>query len=263
MNGGGCYEPLERTPMKEREPIVVGGLVLLMLLLWLGFLVHRSPRFAGSAWGGVIGVSGAALMLVPLAYLVVKRVGPLNRAVTRRVPMRTLLAWHIYAGILGPILGLLHTGHKFASPLGIALTAMMIVVVLSGFIGRYLLKQTSQTIHEKREMLTDLEVAYRHTAGELAAHPDQVALLQPVTGFWRRLVAGLVMPRTAAAAVPVRALRLAESIADLEYAVKTHEAIKRLFATWLKVHILISFILYGLLILHVWAGMHFGLRWFS
>ena len=113
----------------------------------------------------------------------------------------------VLRGGLEPILGLLHTGHKFASPLGIALTGMMIVVVLSGLIGRYLLKQTSQTIHEKREMLTHLEVAYRQTAGELAAHPDQVVLLQPVTGFWRRLMAGLVMPQTAAAAsVPIRAL---------------------------------------------------------
>lgn len=264
MNGGGCYALLERMPMKERERIVVGGLVVLMLLLWLGFLVHRSSRFAGSAWGGVLGVSSAALMLVPLAYLMVKRIGPLRRTVTRRVPMRTLLAWHIYAGVLGPILGLLHTGHKFASPLGIALTAMMLVVVLSGFIGRYLLRQTSQTIREKREMLTHLEVAYRHTAGELAAHPDQVALLQPVTGFWRRLGARLIMPQTAvAAALPARVLRLAEAIADLEYAVKTHETIKRLFALWLKIHILLSFILYGLLILHIWAGIHFGLRWFS
>ena len=259
-----CSKPIERGLMKEKGRIVVGGLVVLMLLLWLGFLLHRSPRFAGSAWGGVLGVSGAALMLAPLAYLIVKRVGPLKRVVTRRVSMRTLLAWHIYAGIVGPILGLLHTGHKFDSPLGLALTTMMIVVVLSGFAGRYLLSQTSQTIRDQRETLTQLEVAYRQAAGELAAHPDQVALLQPVAGFWRRLVAGLIMPVGAAAAsVPVRALRLSESIADMEYAVKTHETVKRVFAAWLKLHILISFILYGLLALHVWAGVYFGLRWFS
>lgn len=250
--------------MKERERVVVAGLVGLMLLLWLGFLVHRSPRFAGSASGGLLGVSGAVLMLVPLAYLIVKRIGPLKRAVTRRVPLRTLLAWHIYAGILGPILGLLHTGHKFVSPLGIALTAMMLVVVMSGCIGRYLLGQIAQTIREKQEGLTHLELAYRQTAGQLAAHPEQAALLRSVSGFWRRLVAELVVPEMAAAqSTPVRALRLAESMADLEYAVKTHETVKRVFAGWLKLHIVMSFILYGLLILHVWAGMHFGLRWFS
>ena len=45
--------------MKERERLVIGGLCGLMLVLWLGFLVHRSSRFAGSAWGGLLGVSGA------------------------------------------------------------------------------------------------------------------------------------------------------------------------------------------------------------
>ena len=77
--------------MKERERIVVIGLIVLMLILWLGFLVHRSPRFPGSAWGGTLGVAGALLMLWPLGYSVVKRVPALKAAVTLRVPMRTLL----------------------------------------------------------------------------------------------------------------------------------------------------------------------------
>ena len=61
----------------------------------------------------------------------------------------------------------------------------------------------------------------------------------------------------------VRAIRLADSIADLEYAIKTHETFKRWFGSWLKFHIVISFILYLLLALHVWAGIYFGLRWFE
>ena len=64
--------------MKERQRIVVSGLVVLFLSLWLGFLVHRSPRFAGSFLGGVLGVSGAALMLVALLYLIIKRIPPLK-----------------------------------------------------------------------------------------------------------------------------------------------------------------------------------------
>src|SRR5262249_14085772 len=129
--------------MKEREPLVAGGLVALLLVLWLGFLFHTSPRFAGSFWGGVFGVSGALLMLVSSAYLVVKRIPPLKRWVTRRVSLQTLLVWHMYTGILGALLGLVHTGHKFNSPLGIALTAASLLVVLSGFVGRYLVKQVS------------------------------------------------------------------------------------------------------------------------
>lgn len=253
--------------MKERERLVVSGLVVLLLLFWLGFLVHRSPRFAGSFWGGVLAVSGAALMLVPLAYLVVKRIKPLKQWVTRYVSMRTLLAWHIYAGVLGPILVILHTGHKFESALGIALTAMTLLVVLSGFVGRYLMSQFSQTIREKKEMLTQLELAYRDTATELSARPAQAALVQSFSGFLPRLAAGLFVtsaaPESAASSASVRAIRLAESMADLEYAVKTHKTFKAWFSKWLKFHILISFILYGLLALHIWAAIHFGLRWFE
>lgn len=253
--------------MKERERIVVSGLVVLFLIVWLGFLFHRSPRFAGSLWGGVLGVSGSLLMLVPLAYLVVKRIPPLKSAVTRLVSMRTLLAWHIYAGVLGPILVLLHTGHKFESHLGIALTAMTLIVVVSGFIGRYLLNQISDTIREKKGILTQLELAYRETATELAAHPEEVALVRPFTGFFARLLSGRVfaanVSRSAAMGAPIRALRLADAIADMEFAIRTHEDFKRAFGIWLKLHIVLSFTLYALLALHVWAAIHFGLRWFS
>lgn len=253
--------------MKERERLVISALVILLLLFWLGFLVHRSPRFAGSRWGGVLAISGAALMLVPLAYLVIKRIKPLKQRVTRYVPMRTLLAWHIYAGVLGPILVILHTGHKFESALGIALTSMTLLVVLSGFVGRYLMSQFSQTIREKKEMLTQLELAYRETATELSAQPRQAALVQSFSGFLARLAARLFVSPTApvfaSPSAPCRPIRLAESMADLEYAIKTHEAFKSWFSKWLKFHILISFILYGLFALHVWAAIHFGLRWFE
>lgn len=253
--------------MKERERVVVGGLVVLLLILWLGFLIHRSPRFAGSPFGGVLAVTGTVLMLVPLAYSIVKRIPQFKKAVTRYVSLRTLLAWHIYAGVLGPILVLLHTGHKFQSPLGIALTAMTLVVFASGFTGRYLMNQFSQTIQEKHQILTQLQLAYRSSATELAEHPEQVAMLQPLSGFFARLIASwFVMPsETGADAAPVslRAIQLTDSIADLEYAIKTHEMFKRWFAGWLKFHIAISFALYVLLALHAWAGIYFGLRWFE
>src|SRR5690242_11432182 len=136
--------------MKEREVIVVSGLLTLMPLLWLGFLVHQDPRFAGSLWGGMLGISGSLLMTVPLAYLFIKRIKALKDFVTRYVSMPTLLAIHIYAGIVGPILAILHTGHKLDSGLGIALTAMTITVVISGFVGRYLLTYAGREIKEKQ-----------------------------------------------------------------------------------------------------------------
>ncbi len=254
--------------MKDRERLVVSGLVALMLLLWLGFLVHRSPRFAGSLEGGVLGIAAALLMLAPLAYLVIKRIKPLKRAVTRRVPMRTLLAWHIYAGILGPILAILHTGHKFESALGIGMTALMLVVVLSGFVGRYLMRQISKEIKEKEKMLEALNSAYRETVAALAGRSGAPAAPAPVFSLPGVLRAGLPAPSLelggpAGMWLPVRAVSLAQSIADLEYAVKTHQTFKRLFTRWLKFHIVISLAFYALMALHIWGEIYFGLRWFG
>lgn len=253
--------------MKERERIIVTGLVLLMLIVWLGFAFHQSPRFAGSLWGGVLGVGGGVLMLAPLAYLIVKRVRPLKKMITKYVSMRTLLAWHIYTGILGPILVLLHTGHKFESPLGIALTAMTLIVVLSGFVGRYLMKQFSQEIREKKATLAQLNDAYALTQQQLATHPDAAALVRPFSGFFSRLAAGLfahdeeIQPSANSTHTLASCVRLAEAIADVEYAIETHERFKQWFGKWLKIHIVISIVLYVLMALHIWAAIHFGLRW--
>ena len=250
--------------MKEREKILISGLVVLFIFLWLGFSVHTSPRFAGSLVGGLLAVVGSALMLVPLLYLFIKRIPPLKRFVTKRISMRMLLSWHIYAGVVGPILVILHTGHKFESPLGIALTGMTILVVISGFVGRYLMTKFSSNIREQKSLLTDLRLALRQTATEIAAHPEQAAMLKPFTGFFSRVVGSLFISHDSlSVASPIRALQITESISDLEYAIKTNEYFKAWFGRWLKFHIVISFVLYGLLALHVWAGIHFGLRWFK
>jgi len=252
---------------KERDSAIMGGLTLLMLLLWLGFFVHRSPRFAGSLLGHSIGILGALLMLVPLLYSGVKRVAFLKRTVTAVVPMRTLLAWHIYAGIIGPILVLLHTGHRFESPLGITLTGMTILVVLSGYVGRYLMRHVGAELRDKKRLLEETERLYDQTREHLAGSGVAQAELRTHTSFWGRLKSAFFVhsvPTDSSAAVLVpRAVRLAESRADLEYAIRTHETFKAWFARWLKFHIVISFVLYALLALHVWAAIHFGLRWLS
>ena len=91
--------------MKERERVVVAGVVAILLFAWLGFLVHRSPRFPGSGLGAAFGISGAVLMLVPLAYPLAKRVPLLRERIARHVSLQSLLAVHVYAGILGPFPG--------------------------------------------------------------------------------------------------------------------------------------------------------------
>ena len=177
--------------------------------------------------------------------------------------MRTLLAWHIYAGVLGPILVLLHTGHRFESTLGVALTAMVLIVVLSGFVGRYLMSKIGREIKDKRALLDTANVEYERALKELPEHPEEISLARSLRSATARLFFQTEGNADTPLPAGVRAVRLAESVADLEFAVRTHEAFKSAFATWLKIHIALSVALYALLGVHVWAALYFGIRWFK
>ncbi|QGM95838.1 hypothetical protein F7D13_17245 (plasmid) [Methylocystis rosea] len=251
--------------MQERERVVIAGLIVLMLILGPGFFVHRSPRFAGSLAGGALGVSAALLMVSPLGYALVKRVAFVRNVVTRKVSLRTLLAWHVYTGIVGPILALLHSGHKFQSLLGMLLTGVMLIVVFTGFVGRYLLKHCSQEIREKRETVSNLQRQYDAAALDLRQQGGP-ALEVATQGVIARALAGLFLPSTAVVGLggvtALGAVRLAEAIADVEYSIKMHDVLNGALRRWLNWHLAFSLIFYLLLGVHVWSGLNYGLRWF-
>ena len=245
--------------MKAREGIIVGGVVCVLLLAWLGFLVHRAPRFAGSGVGSMFGIAGAVLMLVPLAYTIAKRIPFLNARITPYVSLQAWLNLHVYTGILGPLLAIIHTGHKYDSWLGISLTAVMLLVVVSGFAVRYLLTYVAHEITDKLALLQtargDLDSAW----GALENSPADTSVLPetPVLAAGLASIGLEVRPGGAAGEIT----RIAESVADLEYAVRMHEFFKRWFRRSLTLHIVLSVLLYVLLALHIGSGIYFGLRW--
>jgi hypothetical protein len=245
--------------MKEREGIVVSGVLTILLVGWLGFIVHRAPRFPGSGLGAVFGIAGAVLMLVPLAYPIVKRVPFFHSRITPHVSMQSLLAVHVYAGIFGPLLAIIHTGHKFDSGLGITLTAVMLLVVVSGFAVRYLLTYVSHDITDKLLLLQtargDLDSAWgvlENSPAEMRSFPKAPVLVAGLASL------GFELPSSGPAG---EVIRIAESVADLEYAVRTDELLKRWFGRSLKLHIVLSVVLYVLLAMHIMSGFYFGIRW--
>ncbi len=246
--------------MRDRERTIVTLLVLVMLTVWLGFLLHRSSRFAGSLSGGVLGVSGTILMLVPLAaYSVVKRVRSIKRRVTGWMSMRTLLTVHIYMALCGSILVLLHTGHKFDSPLGMALTVMVLLVVLSGFIGRYLMSHISQGLREKQRMLRGLQLGFKQMSQDFAHQSAEHTSTRSAPGRPWNWLSGWSQTEDSGSSVGA----VAGAIADVEYSIAVHGWMKNRFQKWLRFHKVISGVLCLLLALHVWSGVYYGLRWFQ
>lgn len=250
-----------------RERAILGSLVALLFVLSAGFFVHRAPRFPGSLTGGVLATAGATLMIVfSLAYTAIKRIAPLKRRIGDRISSGRLLTWHVHTGAIGAILALLHTGHRFESDLGIALTTMMLISVLSGYAGRHLLGRVALELHEKQRQLGNLENAYNETVGALARNPDPLMVSAASSGAFSalRLRAAFALSSGRRDESPAyRAVQMAESIAELHHSISAHGRYKKLLALWLKVHIGSSVAFYILLAVHVWAGIHFGLRWFS
>ena len=234
--------------MSETERLTVGAVLTILLFLVPAFVFHTSPRFAGSMAGFVLGTAAATLMLSLLIYPLAKYSTRLGTWTTRLVSMRALLAFHVYAGVFGAFLAILHTGHKYQSPLGITLVISMLVVVVTGFVGRYYLPQTSTELQEAQTRLATLRSAYDRTVVALAGRQVNEEGATPVSA-------------SALQGVPI--LQLVDGIADLEYAIGSRQAVKRIFIPWIVAHVGASILMYLLLTLHIAGEIYYGLRWFS
>lgn len=235
--------------MGERERLIIDIVLASLLLLAPAFLLHSDPRFSGSLAGFALGSFAAALMILLLIYPLTKYSSALKTLVTRVVSMRTLLGFHVYAGIVASFLAIVHTGHKYHSPLGIALIVSMLVVVVTGFIGRYYLPQTAAEIRDHQSHLATLRSAYDLTATALGARETIDSK-------------GIAVVETSATQdVPL--LRLVDGIADLEYAIGSQEAVKKIFMQWVTLHVLAAIAMYALLTLHIAGEVYYGLRWLA
>lgn len=224
--------------MSDKERVIVLALGTLLLFLAPGYLLHVAPRFPGSLAGGVLGIAAASLMLLVLLYPAIKYIGWLKARVTRHVSLGRLLSLHIYGGLLAALLAILHSGHNYRSVLGIALVVDILVVVGTGFVGRYYLGHLGAEVRQQQALLGTLRSAY-----------DRIAL---------RLGAA---PGTPSTAPDVPILRLVDAIADTEYSLTVRETAKRITGRWMVVHTVGSIVLYGLLLLHIGSGIYYGLRW--
>ena len=243
--------------MKNGERIIISSIIALLGFAWLGFLFHVSPRFAGSRPGALFGILGAVLMLLPLIYVAAKRLPFLRR----RLSMQTWLSVHIYTGIVGALLALIHTGHKYESWLGIALTATMLLVVVSGYVLRYLTPFVNRDMKEKLLLLQTARGDLDNAWGVLEKSQGKKGIRPQVSWTAGVLAAFGLLPSSSAPAA--RVVSLADGVADLEYSIRTHKLFLRWFSVSLKAHIVLSVAMYVLLGAHIAAGIYFGLRWFE
>lgn len=96
---------------------------------------------AGDLFGHGMGILGFILMLMTeTLYSLRKR----SRSV-KWGKMSIWLQFHIFTGLVGPYMVLLHTSWKFNGIAGVT-TLFTIVIVISGFIGRYIYTRIPRTV---------------------------------------------------------------------------------------------------------------------
>lgn len=118
------------------------GVGILITIVYGGVVAYtREIPEAGELFGHSLGIFGFVLMLMTeTLYSLRKR--------TRSASWGKMSAWlqfHIFTGLVGPYMVLLHTSWKFNGLAG-AVTLLTIVIVVSGIVGRYIYTRIPRTL---------------------------------------------------------------------------------------------------------------------
>ncbi|MBP1703926.1 MAG: hypothetical protein H6Q38_3033 [Chloroflexi bacterium] len=102
---------------------------------------YRAIPAAGGLFGHLIGVIGFLLMLLTETLYSFRK----RSQKARWGSMQSWLQLHIFTGLVGPFMVLLHTSWKFNGLAG-ATTLLTIIIVISGFVGRYIYTQIPRSL---------------------------------------------------------------------------------------------------------------------
>ena len=160
------------SPLPSLTPIFFGCVVLAGLYAsWSQRNEgHLTPETGAGYW---LGVSGGLIILTLLIYPLRKRLRALRAL--GRVP--ALFRMHMILGIIGPSLIIVHSNWNLSSLNASAAMIVMLTVVASGIIGRYLYSKVHRGLYgrraEARDILADASILKR-SLGENIPQTAQV-----------------------------------------------------------------------------------------
>jgi hypothetical protein len=236
----------------------------------------------GGTRGYWLGVAGTALMVVMHVYSVRRRSRPLRRL----GPLRAWLDFHIWCGIVGPLLIVLHSSFKVQGLVALSFWSM-VAVSLSGVLGRYLYLQIprrksgdelslAEAEEVDREMTarlrdefglsdTDLKRLDDLATADIDERSSLVGLVlrfpfQGVTLRWKlaRFARRVDLP----AGAPLRSfLAVVRQKALIERRIGTWQKLQQLFHYWHVFHKPFAIVMYLFLVVHVSVVIMTGYGW--
>ncbi len=268
-------------PQPRNRELWLAFLTILAITAVYLYVVMRtgSVPAAGEVFGHSLGIVGFLLMLMTeTLYSIRKR--------TRRARWGKMSSWlqfHIYTGLVGSYMVLLHSSWKFQGVAGVVML-LTVVIVVSGFIGRYIYTAIPRTAEGAEIEARALEEAIARTeaqlqqwmanqpraaqtlAQRLAALPEvpknQLLLVWGRTFLeWGYRLQWWYEKRKMDAEARVQAAQLEKLLARrrrLQRQMASLATARRLMAAWHSVHIPIGMALFTAAFIHIGAALYYA-----
>jgi len=235
---------------------------------------------AGGSYGHTLGVIGSTMMVLLLGYSLRKRV----RVLRSLGPLSRWLDVHIFMGLIGPVLVVLHSSFKVQGLVALSFWSM-VVVASSGVLGRYLYLQIPRTRAGEALSLKDLEAQDRAISRRLSLEfglddaalkrletlstpPPSRGLVLLLLGLFRddlRRGHELRAFVRSCRGVPASLLRDLERVVRQKYALHRRlllwDGLHELFHHWHVFHKPFAVVMYLFMVVHVAVALMTGYAW--
>jgi hypothetical protein len=234
--------------------------------------VYRQTPVASSMYGHSMGILGFLLMLMTETLYTLRK----RSHNARWGQMSAWLDFHIFTGLVGPYMVLLHSAWHFNGLAGIV-SLLTLMIVLSGFIGRYIYTAIPRTpagaelsLDEMREQMKWLEA---ELATSTVAQPGETPSLAPsqagsaAAPFFSRTLQSLGSVfnigrrhdlNETARATARRLAEVRQQRNRLRSQIQSLAITRRMLAIWHIVHIPLGFTLFGMAFIHIIAAVYFA-----
>jgi hypothetical protein len=279
MLGVSQYKRLGRLSVSDNFELTLSFLVVIFLGgVYIVYEAVSTPA-GGHPFGHALGILGALLMVMTeVLYSARKRwrIFTFGR-------MRHWLSFHIFTGIVGPALVLMHTGLAFRGLAGLTML-LTVLVVASGFLGRYIYTAVPRTMGGMEVERRSLEAQAAHRQEELlawaAARPERVqSLVRQETALalgggdlspldlmtrrlreWqerRRLHAAILQLEKEEKRKATELERVLQQQQRLRRQIGSLQAVGRMMVWWRALHVPLGLTLFTAMFIHIFAAVYF------
>ena len=210
---------------------------ILVITLLYGFTTAMLGGIppAREFFGHTLGIIGFLLMLMTETLYSLRK----RSRNARWGRMSQWLDFHIFTGIVGPYLVLLHTSWKFNGLAGIVML-LTVIIVISGFVGRYIYTAVPRTADGVEVEASFLEKQIEEADAELQ----------------RRLVSSPEAAHTREQSVELDKLHKRRQ--TLQRQLHSLAAARRSLALWHTIHIPIGMALFTAAFIHIFAAIYYA-----